>query len=120
MDARERIIYALNKSSISRQALADKLGLGRGAVSARLNSTSEFDSYKYLKAAAELTGFRFDWLCTGEGPERADEQGAGVNEPSMKYKNELEQLRDENKRLKHENEVLLKALREIGQGQKAP
>jgi len=69
-DARNRIIEALEKSNVSRQALADKLGLGRGAVSAKLNAEGEFDSVKYLEAAAELTGYTFDWLRTGKGPEK--------------------------------------------------
>jgi phage repressor protein C with HTH and peptisase S24 domain len=69
MDVRNRIIYALDKSSKTRQALAEKLGVGRGAVSDMLNKEGEFDSLKYLEATAELTGFNFEWLRTGEGRE---------------------------------------------------
>jgi transcriptional regulator with XRE-family HTH domain len=99
MDVKSRIIYALEKSSVSRQALADKLGLGRGAVSAKLNGDAEFDSLKYVEATAELTGFRFEWLRTGQGPELEGEVLPNtVGEPALTYerksKEALEKLVD--------------------------
>lgn len=67
MDRRKRILKALEESGKTRQSLADKLGLSRGAVSEMLNKEGEFDSVKYLEATAELTGFSFEWLRTGAG-----------------------------------------------------
>jgi len=88
MDVKKRIIYALEKSNVSRQALADRLGLGRGAVSAKLTRDVEFDSLKYVEAAAELTGFSFHWIRTGQGPERESESNAStVSEPEAIYTN---------------------------------
>jgi transcriptional regulator with XRE-family HTH domain len=126
MDHIKRIIYALEKSNITRQNLADKLKLGRGAVSARLNnSESEFDSLKYLEATAELTGFRFEWLRTGMGPEKDEGQDTtpGVSEPDVKYivnttPSDLAQCIAEKEKLKFEIEILRSALREIGEGKK--
>jgi len=69
MDRKYRIIRALEASGKTRQALADKLGLGRAAVSDLLNREGELDSLKYLEATAELTGFNFEWLRSGRGPE---------------------------------------------------
>jgi hypothetical protein len=88
MDARKRIIYALDKSRKTRQALADMLKVGRGAVSDMLNKEGEFDSLKYLEATAELTGFSFHWLRTGQGPEvDSSEKSNMVNEPEPVYLN---------------------------------
>lgn len=69
MQARERIIEALEKSGKTRQALAEKLGVSRGAVSDMLNKETEIDSLKYIEATAELTGFSFMWIATGKDPD---------------------------------------------------
>jgi transcriptional regulator with XRE-family HTH domain len=75
MSTRQRIITALELSGKTRQALAEKLGVGRGAVSDMLNKEGEFDSLKYLEATAEITGFSFEWLRTGHGPQRPGQNG---------------------------------------------
>ncbi|MBA4056648.1 MAG: hypothetical protein C0490_18180 [Marivirga sp.] len=85
MDARKRIIEALDKSGKTRQALADQLGLGRGAVSDMLNKEGELDSIKYLEATADLTGYSFEWLRTGKGPEKESEHFNGVSQQTSQY-----------------------------------
>lgn len=97
MDIKKRIIYALEKSGKTRQSLADRLDLGRAAVSDMLNKEGEFDSLKYIVATAELTGFSFQWLCTGTGPEK-EHSGVGVSrveEPSLEYLSEKLKMKDE-------------------------
>lgn len=77
---KKRIIEALEKSGKTRHALADMLGLGRGAVSDMLNKDGD-PPVKYLQATVQLTGFRFEWLRTGEGEERGI--GSEDNKPAL-------------------------------------
>lgn len=127
MGIRERIIYALEKSKKTRQALADELGIGRGAVSDMLNKEGEFDSIKYLEACEKITGFRFEWLRTGKGPEKHGEEKAEreleeelniVNEPpppvyGREALDELTRLRLKVERLTIENETFRETLKII-------
>lgn len=128
MGIRERIIYALEQSKKTRQALADELGVGRGAVSDMLNKEGEFDSIKYLEACEKITGFRFEWLRTGKGPQRHGEQSPEerqIEEPlsiasepppplyGRQALDELTRLRLKVERLTIENETFREALKII-------
>jgi len=64
---KSRIDYALKMKDLGRTDLASKLDISRGAVSDMLNSEGD-PPMKYVHAAAELTGFLFEWLSTGKGP----------------------------------------------------
>lgn len=66
---RERIKLALDRAGKTQQDLADYLNIRKGSVSAVLNRDTEFDSLKYLEATEVLTGYSFDWLRTGNGPQ---------------------------------------------------
>lgn len=68
---KERISIALSRSGNSQRDLAKHMGLSAPTVSTML-AKEEIDSIKYLKAVEELTGYRFEWLRTGFGPEKID------------------------------------------------
>lgn len=105
MSVKNRIIEALDKSGKTRQALADKLGLGRGAVSDMLNKEGDIDSLKYIEATAELTGYSFDWIRTGNAS-TAEEQRANYNSELELYRDLLRAKDDLIEQLK-ENVVML-------------
>lgn len=71
MNIRERINIALQRANKSQRDLSKFMGLSSPTVSSML-SKDDIDSMKYLKAVEELTGYRFEWLRTGELPEKVD------------------------------------------------
>jgi transcriptional regulator with XRE-family HTH domain len=75
---------ALEQSKKSQRELARAMGLSSPTVSSML-AKDEIDSIKYLKAVEELTGFRFEWIRTGSGPERVSGM---VEEPAVSYLHE--------------------------------
>lgn len=84
MTVRERIKIALERTGKSQGDLAELLGVRQGSVSGVLNRDSEFDSLKYLEATEKLTGYRFEWLRTGQGPEKDNGTAPDVNEDVSK------------------------------------
>lgn len=76
MTVRERIKIALDRSGKSQGDLANALGVRQGSVSAVLSRETDFDSLKYLEATERVTGFRFEWLRTGTGPQREGDTGS--------------------------------------------
>jgi transcriptional regulator with XRE-family HTH domain len=89
---RERIAIALERSRKSQRDLAKAMGLTSPTVSSML-SKDEIDSIKYLKAVEELTGFNFEWIRTGTGPEKPD---TVVEEPQSAYwQTQFKSSRDE-------------------------
>lgn len=93
MTIRERIIIALERSDKSQRDLAKAMGLTSPTVSSML-SKNEIDSIKYLKAVEELTGFSFEWLRTGIGPEKIESVNR-VEEPPLTYWQEKLKTKDE-------------------------
>lgn len=73
MTIKDRITIALDRTDKSRRDIAKSMGLAASTVNSML-SKDDIDSIKYLKAVEELTGYRFEWLRTGVGPEKVDEQ----------------------------------------------
>lgn len=73
---KNRINRALNDAGVSQRDLARKLGKSSASVSEMLSKPGELDSIKYIEAAADLTGFTFEWLRTGKGSMK---QGDPVN-----------------------------------------
>jgi len=90
----ERIALALERTDKSQRDLAKFMGLAAPTVNAML-AKDDIDSIRYLKAVEELTGYRFEWLRTGIGPEKLDEQANEEQLPDafvmdiVKTKNEL-------------------------------
>jgi transcriptional regulator with XRE-family HTH domain len=119
MSTRERIKLALERSNKSQRDLAQFMGLKSPTVSAML-AKDEIDSIKYLKAVEELTGFSFEWLRTGEGPQQLQPSGNRVEEPEMVYWHEklsskdelIEELKARIADLKKYQELLEKQIRE--------
>jgi hypothetical protein len=70
------------------------MGLKSPTVSAML-AKDEIDSIKYLKAVEQLTGFSFEWLRTGQGPERLEAPSNKVEEPGLVYYQEKLTSKDE-------------------------
>jgi transcriptional regulator with XRE-family HTH domain len=103
--SKNRIDHALEMSGKSRSDLATSLGVSRSSVSDMLNKPGEA-TMKYIQAAADLTGFSFEWLRTGIGPSK----GPASND------SEVSELRARIAELEKENDVLRSALREIGSG----
>lgn len=83
MTVKERIALALERSDKSQRDLAKLMGLSSPTVSSML-SKDEIDSIKYLKAVEDLTGFRFEWLRTGSGPEKVGEVN-NMTEPDLAH-----------------------------------
>lgn len=80
MKAKERIAIALERSGKSQRDLAKYMGLSSPTVSSML-AKDDIDSMKYLKAVQDITGYRFEWLRTGQGPETIGEsEDSGANE----------------------------------------
>ena len=94
MTIAERIALALERTDKSQRDLAKFMGLAAPTVNAML-AKDDIDSIRYLKAVEELTGYRFEWLRTGIGPEKLDEQANEEQLPDafvmdiVKTKNEL-------------------------------
>jgi transcriptional regulator with XRE-family HTH domain len=89
---RERIAIALERSRKSQRDLAKAMGLTSPTVSSML-SKDEIDSIKYLRAVEELTGFSFEWIRTGTGPEKTE---VVVEEPQSEYwQTQFKSSRDE-------------------------
>jgi transcriptional regulator with XRE-family HTH domain len=91
---RERILIALERSKKSQRDLAKAMGLSSPTVSSML-AKDEIDSIKYLKAVEELTGFRFEWLRTGAGPETSETENNKVEEPPLAYWQDKLKTKDE-------------------------
>ena len=70
MTSKERIRLALKRERVSQERYAQEAGVAQGSVSGYLSSPGEVDSIKYLEAAEKLTGYRFEWLRTGNGAEK--------------------------------------------------
>jgi transcriptional regulator with XRE-family HTH domain len=119
MNARERIKIALERANKSQRDLAQFMGLKSPTVSAML-AKDEIDSIKYLKAVEELTGFSFEWLRTGQGPERVEASANKVEEPGLVYYQEkltskdelIEELKARIADLKKYQELLEKQIRD--------
>lgn len=69
---KDRINLALDKSGKSQRDLARAMDKSSAAVSEMLSKPGELDSISYVEATSKLTGYRFEWLRTGEGPEKND------------------------------------------------
>ena len=118
MRVKERISIALERSNKSQRDLAKFMGLSSPTVSSML-SKDDIDSVKYLKAVEDLTGYRFEWLRTGKGPEKKDAQTTGTEEPNLDYwqnilktKDELiDEMRERIKEMKKYQELLEAQLR---------
>jgi transcriptional regulator with XRE-family HTH domain len=93
MTIRERIAIALERSKKSQRDLARAMGLTSPTVSSML-SKDEIDSIKYLKAVEELTGYRFEWLRMGSGPEKSTTTSL-AEEPNEIYWNDKLKTKDE-------------------------
>lgn len=78
---------ALSRAGKSQSELAKRLGKQTGTVSEMLGKDTDIDSIQYVQATAELTGYRFEWLRTGNGPETEAEPTSEVNDVSIKYLN---------------------------------
>lgn len=95
MTTRERIGIALERTHKSQRDLAKFMGLSSPTVSAML-SKEEIDSIKYLRAVETLTGFRFEWLRTGDGAEKKQAAVAShAEEPTVAYWRDKLQTKDE-------------------------
>jgi transcriptional regulator with XRE-family HTH domain len=93
VSVRERIAIALERADKSQRDLAKFMGLSSPTVSSML-SKDDIDSIKYLKAVEELTGYRFEWLRTGFGPEKV-EDGDRQEQLPMSYLMDKIQTKDE-------------------------
>jgi phage repressor protein C with HTH and peptisase S24 domain len=92
-----RLKKALESAGVSQEKLAKVLDKTSQAVNERLNKDREVDSLKLIEAVAMLTGYSFEWLRSGEGPETAEEAkrsvakkvvGALINMESMRREDE--------------------------------
>jgi transcriptional regulator with XRE-family HTH domain len=79
----ERINIALERSDRSQRDLARLMGLSPSGVNKMLSK--DVDSIKYLKAVEELTGYRFEWLRTGSGPEKLDTETNEIDALTLGY-----------------------------------
>lgn len=80
MGIRERLAVVV-KSFKSVRSLAEKVGCSEGTIRTWVNGKS----YPDLKTAidiCDLTGYRVEWLCTGNGPERLDSSEAVTEKTS--------------------------------------
>jgi phage repressor protein C with HTH and peptisase S24 domain len=68
---KDRIILAMERSGKSQRDLAKLLNKSSPTVSEMLSKPGEIDSVSYLEGVAVLTGYSFEWLRTGGGPEQA-------------------------------------------------
>lgn len=68
----ERIRRARALSRMTQTDLADRIGVGRGAVAQWESSTGSLPSMEHLIAIALQTGVYLEWLGTGRGEPRPD------------------------------------------------
>lgn len=68
---KDRINLALERSGQSQRELARVMQKSSAAISEMLTKPAELDSISYIEATAKLTGFSFEWIRTGQGPEKA-------------------------------------------------
>lgn len=118
---KERIAIALKRSDKSQTDLAKLMGLAQATVNAMLSKESGLDSIKYLQAVETLTGYCFEWLRTGNGPEKLSDKGSSdIDEQTLfflrdklKTKDDLiEELRGRIADMKKYTDVLEKQLTE--------
>lgn len=67
--SKERIRLALDRTGKTLSDLARHLNRSQPSVSERLQGEGEIDSVSFLQGVSDITGYHFDWLRTGEGPE---------------------------------------------------
>jgi transcriptional regulator with XRE-family HTH domain len=79
----ERINIALERSDRSQRDLAKLMGLSPSGVNKMLSK--DVDSIKYLKAVEDLTGYSFEWLRTGSGPEKLDMETNEIDALTLSY-----------------------------------
>jgi hypothetical protein len=92
--SKERISIALERSKKSQRDLAKFMNLAPPTVNSML-SKDEIDSVKYFQAVEDLTGFRFEWLRTGRGPERLNAETNKTEEPTVDYWQDKLKSKDE-------------------------
>lgn len=79
----ERLTAALVAQDVSQQALAERLGVARSAVSQWVNGHRKLDVERIESIAAAL-GVRSSWLAFGEGPMVEGEAPAPPPPPAPK------------------------------------
>jgi transcriptional regulator with XRE-family HTH domain len=84
-----RLKIALEQAGISQEKLAKLLDKTSQAVSERLNKAREVDSLQFIEAVARLTGYSFEWLRSGQGPEKTPDLLAMVAEPDIQNFNQF-------------------------------
>ncbi len=98
---KQRILLALESTGHSQRDLAKVLGLTSPTVSGMLRRKGA-PTLKYVRAAAELTGYSEEWLLKGEGIVNEPEERYGgsqlIKDPLIKLM--LDKLNDQEKRLK--------------------
>lgn len=67
MDFAARIRLARRKSGMTQLAIAERLGISRGAIANWESSGQSRPSIENLRKFAEITGVAFDWLHSGRG-----------------------------------------------------
>ena len=74
----ERIVYAVERSGLTRSGLANVLGISRQAVNNWIKGKNN-PSTKNLSDIAAATGVRMEWLALDQGPPEKDRgDGAGA------------------------------------------
>ena len=109
---RIRAIMALKK--LSTTDLGKALGVSDSRIRQKLNENN-WDSISELEKISNLTGYHFDWILRGEGPNLNDMQSESIaNESQSKYKNEeSEVIRKKLKWLEDEMQDLRKRINKI-------
>lgn len=81
MTRNQRLSFALDQSRIGQTGLSEELGTSASNISKRLRG-DEIDSLDFIRAVSRLTGYAFEWLADGTGPERESDDVAfmGVND----------------------------------------
>lgn len=73
LSIKDRINLALERSGKSQRELARLMDKSSAAVSEMLTKPGDIESIAYIEATEKLTGYRFEWLRTGKGPEKGGE-----------------------------------------------
>lgn len=94
MKIRERILIALERSNKSQRDLAKAMDLSSPTVNAML-SKDEIDSIKYIKAVEDLTGYCFEWIRTGTGPEKIEVEANHDRHNDLSYWKDKLKTKDE-------------------------
>ncbi len=68
MSFSQRMRLARRQVGYSQSQLAQRIGVGRSAVSQWESAAGKFPSMERLQAVAVVTGVCFEWLATGRGP----------------------------------------------------